>query len=181
MSKDVNRQSMTPKGQRILNLPRDRITSLLAPPPMPSEQRVTFEQQRVREAAAQEIEQRVINDEPILTIPRISDAPGIMTSRNPTAKRQLKVTPRIHGRVTRNNIPEIMTSPVAPATYIPIPSGAQQRIVTRHAIHMLTEAKRQTYLMPTGIYTVRFTPVRGHGLSVAHGTLLFTNGSPRHR
>ncbi len=54
MSDDVNRQSMTPKGRQILNLLRDRITSLLAPPPMPSEQRVALEQQRVRNAEAQE-------------------------------------------------------------------------------------------------------------------------------
>jgi hypothetical protein len=57
---------------------------------MPEEQRVSVEQQRVAEAAIRANEQRVIDEEPILTIPRITNAPGIMTSCNPTAKRMLK-------------------------------------------------------------------------------------------
>ncbi len=52
-----------------------------------------------------EQEQRVIDDTPILTIPCITNAPAIMQSRNPTAKRALKTTPRIHRRETRNNTP----------------------------------------------------------------------------
>jgi hypothetical protein len=89
MSDDAKRQSMTIKGCRIFNLLRDCITTLLPPPPMAEEQRVSVEQQRVAEAAIRVNEQRVIDDEPILTIPRITDAPGIMTSRNPTAKQML--------------------------------------------------------------------------------------------
>ncbi len=52
-----------------------------------------------------EQEQRVIDDTPILTIPRITNVPAIIQSRNPTAKQALKTTPRIHRCDTRNNTP----------------------------------------------------------------------------
>jgi hypothetical protein len=51
------------------------------------------EEQRVQEARTQAIceeEQKVINNTPILTIPRITDAPNIMQSKNPTAKKGIK-------------------------------------------------------------------------------------------
>jgi hypothetical protein len=41
----------------------------------------------------------------------------------------------------QNNTLEIIASPVAPAPYVPFPSGAQQRIVTQHAINLLTTNK----------------------------------------
>ncbi len=71
------------------------------------------EEQRVQEARTQAIykeEQRVIVNTPILTIPQITDTPNIMQSRNPTAKRALKKTARLHRQVTRNNTPG--TAPV---------------------------------------------------------------------
>jgi hypothetical protein len=43
-----------------------------------------------------EEEQRVIDETPILAVPRIMDAPPIMQRGNPTAKRVLKITPQIH-------------------------------------------------------------------------------------
>jgi hypothetical protein len=52
-----------------------------------------------------EEEQKVIDETPILTIPEITDALPIMQARNPTAKRVLKSTPRIHRRLTQNNTP----------------------------------------------------------------------------
>ncbi len=52
-----------------------------------------------------EQEQRVIDDTPILTIPRITNVPAIIQSRNPMAKQALKTMPRIHRRDTRNNTP----------------------------------------------------------------------------
>ncbi len=79
----------------------------MAPPP-------NVEEQRVREArtqAVREEEQRVINDTPIVTIPQITDAPKIMQSQNPTAKRALKKTARLHRQVTRNNTPGIVPVP----------------------------------------------------------------------
>jgi hypothetical protein len=48
-------------------------------------------------------EQRVINDTPVTTLLHIPNAPAIMESCNPTAKRSLKVTPCIHQQLTRNN------------------------------------------------------------------------------
>ena len=144
MADDVDRQSSTPKGRRILSLLRDRIAALLAPPPTDEEQRVARETQRLIADSVREREQRVIDDSPILTIPRITDAPKIMHSRNPTAKRTLKVTPRVHRRVTRNNTPGVIATPVIPAPYVPIPNGIQQRVVTRHAINMLTTVERES-------------------------------------
>ena len=49
--------------------------------------------------------QRVIDDRPIITIPRITDAPEIMESRNPTAKCQIKTTLLIHKQHMQRNIP----------------------------------------------------------------------------
>jgi hypothetical protein len=128
------------------------------------EQRVILDQQR----AAREEEQRVINKSPIITLPRLADAPPIKLTSNPTAKRDLRKTPHLHRRVTRNNLPGV-TRPATTIELIPIvpvqtqrpcrklttptrvqprrgpwvtgnaiPSGAQQRIVTRHAVNILT-------------------------------------------
>ena len=92
----------TSKGRRLLKLLQSNLQNILNPPPLTAtprtEQKVTKEQQRAREE-----EQRVINDTPILTIPRITNAPPIMQARNPTAKRALKNMTRIHQRQTRAN------------------------------------------------------------------------------
>ncbi len=47
----------------------------------------------------------MIDDTPIITIPRITNAPAIIQSRNPTAKQALKTMPRIHRHDTQNNTP----------------------------------------------------------------------------
>jgi hypothetical protein len=144
LSDNVDYQSTSPKGRRILALLCERINTLLAPPPTSEEQRGAADEQRVTAGCLATEAQRVINDSPILMIPRITDALGIMNARNPTAKRTLKETPRVYRRVARNNMPGIMTTPVMPAPYIPIPWGAQHRMVTRHAINLLTEAERDS-------------------------------------
>jgi hypothetical protein len=128
------------------------------------EQRVILDQQK----AAREEEQRVIDESPIITLLRLTNAPPIKFTRNPTAKRNLRKTPCLHRRVTRNNLPGV-TRPATTIESIPvvpvqtqqprrklttltqvqphrgpqvtgntIPSGAQQRIVTRHAVNILT-------------------------------------------
>ena len=74
---------VTPKGRRLLKLLGTRINPILDPPPILDEQRVRFEEQQ----AAREAEQRVIDESPIITVPRITDAPPILLTRNPTAKR----------------------------------------------------------------------------------------------
>ena len=107
---------------------------MLAPPPTLEEQRVANNNIILQ----QEAEQRVIDDSPILTIKRITNALSIMESRNPTAKQALKTTPCIHQQLTRNNTPGIMPAVVSPATYTPIPTHARQRLVTQYAQNALT-------------------------------------------
>jgi hypothetical protein len=153
----------TPKGWCLLKLLGTRIESLLHPPPISEEQRVIAGRQR----KAREAEQRVTDDSPIITIPRITDAPLAMLTCNPTAKQTLQTTPRLHRHVTRNNTPGILPEPnvitptttptatapcrarpIAPTRIQPsresheahtvIQGSAQQRIVTRHAINLLT-------------------------------------------
>jgi hypothetical protein len=97
-----------------------------------------------------------------------------MLTRNPTAKRTLQTTPRLHRRVTCNNAPGILpvpnvitptpmptattprqTRPITPTRIQPrrkactvhtaIPGGAQQHIVTRHAINLLTLHKQASF------------------------------------
>jgi hypothetical protein len=88
----------------------------LAPPP-------NMEEQRVREEltqAVREDKQRVINDTPIVTIQRITDAPKIIQSRNPTAKRALIKTARLHRQVTRNNTPGIVPVPTLIEPFLPL-------------------------------------------------------------
>ncbi len=135
LTADTDCASTTQKGGHTCQLLQDRITALLAPPP-------TAEEQRVNNDIIRETEQRVIDDSPIITIPQITDAPGIMEARNLTAKRKLKEMPRVHCWVTRNNTPGIIAAPIAPAPYVPIPSGVQQRIVTQRTINLLTSNKQ---------------------------------------
>ena len=101
--------------------------------------------------------QRVIDTTPILTVPRITDAPPIMQARNPTAKRTIKQTPRLHNRTTRNNTPGAVPLISRPSTIPPprrtsprtnatsgmvtrhaIPTRARQQLVTQQAINVLT-------------------------------------------
>ncbi len=94
-----------PKGNQLLQLLQTCIQVLLKLPNILLEQRVDDN------AIACKKEQRVINDTPILTIPCITEAPGIMQSCNPMAKHMLKNTPCLHQRVTWNNTPGIMRVP----------------------------------------------------------------------
>jgi hypothetical protein len=105
--KHTAQANSTPKGRCLLKLLGTRINSLLNPPPISEEQRVIAERQR----KAHEAEQRVIDDSPIITIPRITDAPPVMLMRNPTAKRALRTMPHLHCQVTRNNTPGLLPVP----------------------------------------------------------------------
>jgi hypothetical protein len=78
----------TTKGRCLLNLLKQRIELILTPPTPVDEQRVSDDRW--------EAEQRVIDNTPFLTVERITGAPPIMEARNPTAKRTLKNTPRLH-------------------------------------------------------------------------------------
>jgi hypothetical protein len=146
----------TPKGKRLLHLLQTCVHSLLKPPPV-----IQTEQRVDGPIDTHKAQQRVIDDAPIITIPRITEAPGIMKSRNLMAKCTLKTTPRLHQRVTRNNKPHIMPippvvqtmpQPAVVQTYHPILLGAPSHIVTRHAINAITESEiknARTYLRHT--------------------------------
>jgi hypothetical protein len=97
----VDNANGTPMGQHLIKNLQAKIKKALQPPNVQEEQRVREQEQRVM----REQEQRVIDDTPILTIPCITKAPAIIQSRNPTAKRALKTTPRIHRCDTQNNTP----------------------------------------------------------------------------
>ena len=89
------------KGRRLLTLLQKHISDILTPPPsIPPTLPTMSDKQRVHAD-----QQRVIDELPIITVPRITDAPAIMQSRNPTAKRQIKSTPLVHRRQTRRNTP----------------------------------------------------------------------------
>jgi hypothetical protein len=133
LSNGATEATHTPKGKHLLQLLQDKITTMLAPPPTLEEQRVANNNIILQ----QEADQRVINDSPILTIKRTTNAPGIMESWNLTAKWALKTTPRTHQRLTRNNTPGIMPAVIAPATQTPIPTRARQRLVTQHILNAL--------------------------------------------
>ncbi len=113
-------------------------------------------------------QQRVIDSMPIITVPtvpRITNAPPIFQSRNPTAKRTLKDTPRVHSQVTRNNtpggIPKIIRDPTcapairvsprtqaavtqAPAAKAAVPSKRRLRTFAQQAINVLTTRELAT-------------------------------------
>ncbi len=138
LTNDTEQAGTTPKGRRILHLLQDCITALLAPPPTAEEQRVS--NKGLRKAC--KAEQRVIDNSPIITIQRITDAPGIIQACNLTAKQKLKDTPCVHQQITRNNTPGINADPIAPATYVPIQSKAWIQIVMQHTINLLMYTER---------------------------------------
>jgi hypothetical protein len=139
--------STTPKGKLLLHMLYDRIGRMLAPPP-------TAKEQRVSNILRNEAEQRVIDDTPIIHIPCLTDAPGIMELYNPTDKRALKQTPCFHWQVTWNNTPGILPVPVLdgtsrqstrvdmPQNDTPLPSRAHWHRLTRHAINALMAIQR---------------------------------------
>jgi hypothetical protein len=85
----------TTNGRRLIKSLARAIKAILTPP--------NGEEQRV--ANNDVIERPPSEDAPIRTIPRISEAPAIMQTRDPMAKRNLITTARIHRRQTRNNTP----------------------------------------------------------------------------
>jgi hypothetical protein len=101
LAEAVKEANATPAGKQIIKALLGKIKQALNPQVVQDEQRVREHEQRVE----RENQQRMIDNTPILTIPRITDAPAIMQSRNPTAKRMLKNNPRIHHHVTQNNTP----------------------------------------------------------------------------
>ncbi len=84
--------SNTPKGNQLLKFLVQKIEDLLHPAPPIKKKRVENKERLARQME----EQRVINETPIITIPRITDLPPIVTSNNPTAKWKLRGTKCLH-------------------------------------------------------------------------------------
>ncbi len=63
----------TPMGRCLIKLPQSKITEILEPTPVPPAQKTQGQEQRVRE-----LHQLDLDEAPILTIPRISNAPPII-------------------------------------------------------------------------------------------------------
>ncbi len=63
----------TPTGKRLIKLLQSRIKQIVEPTPEPTEQEAQEQEQRVRLQ-----QQTVIDETPILTVPRITNVPPIM-------------------------------------------------------------------------------------------------------
>jgi len=121
---------------------------------------LTQDQQRVAPSA----EQRVGSTPEIPTLHdlrRMSNAPPIMKAPNPTTKRALKSTKRVHHRRTRNNIPGTVP-PITPAIpRRPIPPATEATPV-RQSPHLGKTAQRiQDTRLPKRIPKVCFVPIAG--------------------
>jgi len=92
LTEAVEDANVTTAGKQLVKALQRKIEQALNPNFVQDEQRVREVEQRV----AREQQQKVLDNTPILTIPRITDAPAIMQSRNSTAKRRLKDNPRVH-------------------------------------------------------------------------------------
>ena len=91
--------SDTQKGQRLIKLLQANIKKILNPA-------IALEEQRARDKAIGMQQQKVIDNTPIIIVPlmpRITNAPPILQAWNPTAKRTLKDTLRLHQQVTEQH------------------------------------------------------------------------------
>jgi hypothetical protein len=168
----------TPQGHACIKNLQANIVKILDPAA------TNDEEQRVR-MIENEKQQRVIDDTPITKIQRITEATPIMTSRNPTAKRHLKNTPRTHRQQTRNNTPGAVpaiariepvtqnvvyehdpTDPILAASMtrppnVPFTCKARHNLISTQAINALTTREQCT---PNAAY-------RHHGMDQQQNTL----------
>jgi hypothetical protein len=84
--------SNTPKGKWLLKYLAMKTDDLMHPIPPINEQRV----ENTDRLAARREEKTVIDESPIITIPRISNSPTVIKSNKPTAKWVLKETKCLH-------------------------------------------------------------------------------------
>jgi len=186
LASEGNKAGTTTKGRRLLTLLQSHIGDILTPPPvLPPTLPTLSEEQRVIVD-----QQRVIDASPISTIPRITNAPAIMNSHNPTAKRNIKTTPLVHRRKTRNNtpggVPLITRAPLPPIvedvpasddTIAPPSKGissrtrsripmARSRLVTRHAINFF--ALTAAFSTPTGPRSMMSPPHSPQANTIPH-------------
>ena len=104
-------------------------------------------------------------DVPPLTVPTpiacITNALAIMTAPNPTTKRALKSTPRMHSCRTKNNIlgsvpPIVPTQSQSPVPTVPAPSAQATPLGRSTRL-----GPNATPIVPTRIPCVRFIPIDG--------------------
>ena len=131
----------------------------------------TQDQQRVAPSAEQRVgttdpsaEQRVGTTPTIKAtqdLRRISNAPPIMNAPNPTTKRALKTTKRVHMRRTRNNIPGTvpLITPAIPQNTVPPDDTATpvRRSPRRSTTAQRIQAAKRTKQIPK----IRFVPIKG--------------------
>jgi hypothetical protein len=169
----------THKGKRLLCLLQTHVHALLHPPPViPGEQRVD------EPIDAHKAQQRIINNMPIITIPRITEAPGIMKSRNPAAKRTFKTTPRLQQHVTRNNTPGIVPIPPFVSTgrgqKVP-PNSIRSTFTYLQAIcHQFTH-RIQDQKMPGHICATRFVKSRPFKDGNSNRVFCMPHGTSHHQ
>ena len=127
---------------------------------MPQLRVPTQDQQRV----ALSTEQRVgITPEipSLQDLRRMSNAPPIMNAPNPTTKRALKSTKRVHRRITRNNIPGTVP-PITPAIpRRPIPPATEATPVQQSPRLGKTAQCIHDARLPQRIPKVQFIPIAG--------------------
>jgi hypothetical protein len=121
---------------------------------------LTWDQQRMVPSKQQRVgptpEMIAIED-----LRRMSNAPPIMKAPNPTIKRALKLTKRVHCRLTRNNVP----GTVPPITRVPQrhpPPTATEATPVRQSPRLdKTAPRNHDANLPQKIAKVRFTPIAG--------------------
>jgi hypothetical protein len=86
LAKATELASNTPKGKRLLKYLAQKIDDLMHPISPINEQRVASADR----LAMRREDQRVIDESPIITIPRILNLPTVMKTNNPTAKEGLE-------------------------------------------------------------------------------------------
>jgi hypothetical protein len=120
----------------------------------------TQDQQRV----AQSDEQRVGPTPTITTMDdlrRMSEAPPIMNAPNPTTKRALKATKRVHRRLTRNNVPSTVPPITRTLPRCPLPPAIEAPLVRQSPRLGKTAQHIHDTKLPKRIPKVRFVPIAG--------------------
>jgi len=98
---------------------------------VPQQRVPTQDQQRVAPRAEQRVGTSTPDTTTLQDLRRMSNAPPIMNAPNPTTKRALQSTKRVHRRITQNNTPGTVP-PITPAIpRRPIPTATEATSVQR--------------------------------------------------
>jgi hypothetical protein len=109
----------------------------------------------------------------------MSDAPPIMNVPNPTTKWALKLTKRVHHRLTQKNISRTVPPITRAPPRRPPPTATKATPVQRSPWLNKTAQRIQNAGLPKPIPKVRFVPIasrlRNHSLISQEAIILFTN------